>query len=120
MLVAKRASGTFRHDKPPCRSGPRRTPGRRPSGSVSAERRLGRSEATGIGSCREVMSVDAPPLSASAPDRLTGTVCLGPRRDQSAVRGVCAHSPRDRIPGTPVAFPMGLVGAHAAVWATRG
>ena len=47
-------------------------------------------EAAGIGSCREVMSVE-----------------------------VYARSPRDRIPGTQVAFPMGWVGLHAAVWATR-
>ncbi len=36
------------------------------------------------------------PLSAP-PDRLTGTVCLGPLKDRSAVRGVYLYSPRDRI-----------------------
>ncbi|BBX64890.1 hypothetical protein MSAS_40640 [Mycobacterium saskatchewanense] len=72
-------------------------------------------EHTALGSCddaaasvRDVRS----PLSAP-PDRLTGTVCLGPLQDRSQVRGVYGYSPRDRIPNTsaayPVAFPVGLM-----------
>jgi hypothetical protein len=69
-------------------------------------------EADGIGGCRDVTSLAVQPLSASTPDRLTGTVCLGPQRDQSQVRGVYVYSPHERIPGTaaayPAAFPVGL------------
>lgn len=72
-------------------------------------------EATGLGSCGDalnhVASVAAP-LSAP-PDRLTGTVCLGPLKDRAAVRGVYTYSPGDRIPNTaaayPAAFPVGLL-----------
>ena len=46
------------------------------------------------------------------PTGSTGTVCLGPMRDQSQVRGVYVYSPKDRIAGTTVAyaaaFPVGL------------
>jgi hypothetical protein len=70
-------------------------------------------EATGIGSCDNVQGVATTPLSARAPDRLTGTACLGPIKDQSAVRGVYTYSPRDRIAGTaaayPAAFPVGVL-----------
>ena len=45
-------------------------------------------EANGIGGCRDVTGLDVQPLTAPTPDRLTGTVCLGPLRDQSQVRGV--------------------------------
>ncbi|MFV0495819.1 hypothetical protein [Mycobacterium sp.] len=52
------------------------------------------------------------PLTA-APGRLTGTVCLGPVRDRSTVRGIYLYSPRDRIADTvaayPAAFPVGLL-----------
>ncbi|OBG87599.1 hypothetical protein A5698_26225 [Mycobacterium sp. E136] len=69
-------------------------------------------EANALGSCRDVTNLDLQPLSAPAPDRLTGTVCIGPARDQVQVRGVYAYSPRDRTPGTtvahPAAFPVGL------------
>ncbi|OBI71394.1 hypothetical protein [Mycobacterium sp. E740] len=69
-------------------------------------------EANALGSCRDVKSLDLKPLSAPTPDRLTGTVCIGPARDQVQVRGVYAYSPGDRMPGTtvahPVAFPVGL------------
>lgn len=69
-------------------------------------------EANALGGCRDVTNLDIQPLSAPAPDRLTGTVCLGPLRDQSQVRGVYVYSPRDRMPGTtvayPAAFPVGL------------
>ena len=72
-------------------------------------------EATGLGSCDDaiihVRGINSP-LSAP-PDRLTGTVCLGPLSDRSAVRGVYMYSPRDRIPDTsaayPAAFPLGMM-----------
>ncbi|MGV0790583.1 hypothetical protein [Mycolicibacterium sp. XJ1819] len=69
-------------------------------------------EADAIGGCRDVTDLAVQPLSAPSPDRLSGTVCLGPQRDQSQVRGVYVYSPRDRIAGTttawPAAFPVGL------------
>ena len=72
-------------------------------------------ESTGLGSCDNAMtSVHdiRDPLSAP-PDRLTGTVCLGPLKDRSQVRGVYGYSPRDRIPNSsaayPAAFPVGLL-----------
>jgi hypothetical protein len=69
-------------------------------------------EATGIGSCDNVKNVVMQQLSAQ-PNRLTGTVCLGPLKDRSAVRGVYLYSPRDRIAGTaaayPAAFPVGML-----------
>jgi len=69
-------------------------------------------EANGLGACEDVTSLALQPLSAPAPDRLTGTVCLGPQRDQSQVRGIYVYSPRDRIPDTvvayPAAFPVGV------------
>lgn len=69
-------------------------------------------ETTGMGSCAQVQGADISPLAAPSPDRITGTVCLGPFTDQTQVRGVYVYSPRDRIPGTtvayPAAFPVGL------------
>lgn len=72
-------------------------------------------EANGLGSCDNAMSDVrdiGSPLSAPR-DRLTGTVCLGPLKDRSQVRGVYSYSPRDRIPNSssayPVAFPVGLL-----------
>jgi hypothetical protein len=69
-------------------------------------------ESNAVGGCRDVTSLALQPLSAPTPDRLTGTVCLGPLRDQSQVRGVYVYSPHERIPGTtaayPAAFPVGL------------
>ncbi len=69
-------------------------------------------EADGLAGCRDVTSLAVQPLSAPSPDRLTGTVCLGPQRDQSQVRGVYVYSARDRIAGTtvayPAAFPVGV------------
>jgi len=68
-------------------------------------------EANGLGACKDVTSLALQPLSAPTPDRLTGTVCLGPQRDQSQVRGIYVYSPRERIPDTtaayPAAFPAG-------------
>ncbi|BCI51262.1 hypothetical protein NIIDNTM18_05400 [Mycolicibacterium litorale] len=70
-------------------------------------------EANGLGGCRDVDALSVTPLSAPSPDRLTGTVCLGPQRDQNQVRGVYVYSPQDRMPGTTVAyaaaFPVGLL-----------
>jgi hypothetical protein len=70
-------------------------------------------EANGIGACSGVTSLAIQPLAAPEPDQLTGTVCLGPLRDRSQVRGVYVYSPRERIPGTtvayPAAFPIGLM-----------
>jgi hypothetical protein len=70
-------------------------------------------EAAGIGSCDNVKNVVIQPLSAPGDKRLTGTVCLGPLADRSAVRGVYLYSPRDRIAGTtaayPAAFPVGVL-----------
>jgi hypothetical protein len=76
-------------------------------------------ESTGLGSCDAAMaSVHdiTTPLSAP-PDRLTGTVCLGPLRDHSQVRGVYSYSAHDRISNTsaayPAAFPVGLMPTNA-------
>ncbi len=70
-------------------------------------------EAAGIGSCDNVKNVVLQSLSAPRGARLTGTVCLGPLQDRSAVRGVYLYSPRDRIAGTaaayPAAFPVGVL-----------
>lgn len=70
-------------------------------------------EATGIGSCDGVKNLVLQSLSAPGGNRLTGTVCLGPLKDRSAVRGVYLYSPRDRIADTaaayPAAFPVGVL-----------
>jgi hypothetical protein len=70
-------------------------------------------EANALGGCKDVTSLALQPLSAPNPDRMTGTVCLGPQRDQSQVRGVYVYSPRERIPDTaaayPAAFPVGVL-----------
>ena len=70
-------------------------------------------EANGVGGCKDVTSLAVQPLSMPTTDRITGTVCLGPQRDQSQVRGVYVYSPRERIPDTvaayPAAFPIGLL-----------
>jgi hypothetical protein len=70
-------------------------------------------EANGLGGCRDVTSLNLRPVSAPTPDRLNGTVCLGPLRDRSQVRGVYVYSPHDRIANTtaayPAAFPVGVL-----------
>ena len=62
-------------------------------------------ESTGLGSCDHAMAsvhdIQHPP--SAPPDRLTGTVCLGPLKDRSQVRGAYGYSPRDRIPNTSAA-----------------
>lgn len=72
-------------------------------------------ESFGLGSCDDALAHVhdlKSPLSATA-DRLTGTVCLGPLKDRSAVRGVYTYSPRERIADTaaayPAAFPVGML-----------
>lgn len=69
-------------------------------------------ESTAVGTCSGVTNLDLRPAVSPNPDRLSGTVCLGPLRDQTQVRGVYAYSPQDRIPGTIAAygasFPVGL------------
>ncbi|KLO27440.1 hypothetical protein ABW16_16055 [Mycolicibacter heraklionensis] len=69
-------------------------------------------EATGLGSCKALGELTPTPLSAKEPDQLNGTVCLGPLKERSAVRGVYVYSPADRIKDTTVAyaaaFPVGL------------
>lgn len=69
-------------------------------------------EADVIGGCRNITDLGVQPVSAPTPDRLTGTVCIGPARDQVQVRGVYVYSPKDRIEGTtvayPAAYPVGL------------
>lgn len=70
-------------------------------------------EASALGGCDDVDDLGVQPLSAATPDRMTGTVCLGPLRDRSQVRGVYVYSPKDRVPGStvayPAAFPVGLL-----------
>jgi hypothetical protein len=70
-------------------------------------------EANALGSCKDVTSLAVQPLSAPSPDRMSGTVCLGPQRDQSQVRGVYVYSTRERIADTaaayPAAFPVGVL-----------
>jgi hypothetical protein len=69
-------------------------------------------ESTAVGSCSGVTNLNLRPAGSPNPDTLTGTVCLGPLRDQTQVRGVYAYSPQDRIAGTIAAygasFPVGL------------
>jgi hypothetical protein len=75
-------------------------------------------ESTGIGSCDAVLDTDLRPLSVREPEGLSGTVCLGPIRDEAQVRGVYAYSPAERLPETvaayPAAFPVGLPPTNAA------
>jgi hypothetical protein len=76
-------------------------------------------ESAGLHSCDTALTTVhdiRAPLSAP-PDRLTGTVCLGPLKDRSEVRGIYSYSPRDRIADSssayPVAFPVGLLPTNA-------
>ena len=69
-------------------------------------------EANAIGGCRDVTDLAVQPAAAPTPNELSGTVCIGPMRDQSQVRGVYAYSPKDRMAGTTVsygaAYPVGV------------
>ncbi len=73
-------------------------------------------EANGIGSCDPLLALTSTPLSTPEPDRLSGTVCLGPLKEQSAVRGIYLYSPAEKIKDTTVAygapFPVGLPPAN--------
>lgn len=75
-------------------------------------------EATGLGSCKPLGELVSTPLSAKDSDRLNGTVCLGPLKERSAVRGIYVYSPADRIKDTTVAygaaFPVGLAPVNPA------
>jgi hypothetical protein len=70
-------------------------------------------ESAGMGSCDNMKNFVIQSLSVLGGKRITGTVCLGPLTDRSAVRGVYLYSPRDRIAETaaayPAAFPVGLL-----------
>jgi hypothetical protein len=74
-------------------------------------------EANAIGGCRDVTNLAVQPAAAPTPNQLSGTVCIGPMRDQSQVRGVYAYSPKDRMAGTTVsygaAFPVGVPQTNA-------
>jgi hypothetical protein len=69
-------------------------------------------EANAIGGCRDVTDLGVVPAAAATPNRLSGTVCVGPMRDHSQVRGVYVYSPKDRMAGTTVsyaaAYPVGV------------
>ena len=70
-------------------------------------------EANVIGGCSGVAGLGFTPAAVVNPDKVSGTVCLGPMRDHSQVRGAYLYSPEDRIAGStvayPAAFPMGLM-----------
>ena len=70
-------------------------------------------EANAIGGCRDVTSLAVRPATAPTPNRLAGTVCIGPMRDQSQVRGTYVYSPKERIAGTAAsyaaAYPVGVL-----------
>ena len=69
-------------------------------------------EANAIGGCRDVTNLSISPAAAPTPNELSGTVCIGPLRDHSQVRGAYVYSPKDRMPGTTVsygaAYPLGV------------
>ncbi|WP_071286453.1 hypothetical protein [Mycolicibacterium llatzerense] len=69
-------------------------------------------ESNVIGGCDGVPNLKINPAVVQNPDKVTGTVCLGPMRDQAQVRGVYLYSPADRIKDTTVAYgaayPVGL------------
>lgn len=69
-------------------------------------------EGNAIGGCASAPDLSLQPITARDPQRLSGTACLGPIRDQSQVRGMYLYSPHDRMPKTTVAyaaaFPVGL------------
>jgi hypothetical protein len=72
-------------------------------------------ESNALGSCDDAITKvhDIRSPVSAPPNRLTGTVCLGPLKDRSAARGVYTYSTHDRIAGTaaayPAAFPVGLL-----------
>jgi hypothetical protein len=74
-------------------------------------------EGNAVGGCASAPDLSLRPITARDPQRLSGTACLGPIRDQSQVRGVYLYSPQDRMPKTTVAyaaaFPVGLAPTSA-------
>jgi hypothetical protein len=74
-------------------------------------------EGNAVGGCAWAPDLSLRPITARDPQRLSGTACLGPIRDQSQVRGVYLYSPQDRMPKTTVAyaaaFPVGLAPTSA-------
>ncbi|WP_418003728.1 hypothetical protein ACNO8X_00735 [Mycobacterium sp. PDNC021] len=75
-------------------------------------------ESNVIGGCDGVPNLKINPAVVQNPDKVTGTVCLGPMRDQAQVRGVYLYSPADRIKDTTVAYgaayPVGLTPTNEA------
>lgn len=72
-------------------------------------------EFNGLNSCNDAVTKTPEvrtPLTAP-PNRLAGTVCLGPLKERSVVRGIYVYSPNERIPDTAAAyaaaFPVGLL-----------
>ena len=60
-------------------------------------------EANALGACKDVTSLALQPLSAPTPDRLAGTVCLGPQRE-------------GEINAALLYATVSMVGAHAGLW----
>ena len=74
-------------------------------------------EANALGGCKDVTSLALQPLSATTPDRLTGTVCLGPQRDAVQVRAsLCTQG---EINAALPYATVSMVGTHAGLWTTR-
>ncbi|MUM08590.1 MULTISPECIES: hypothetical protein [unclassified Mycolicibacterium] len=75
-------------------------------------------ESNVIGGCDGVPNLKINPAVVQNPDKITGTVCLGPMRDQAQVRGIYLYSPADRIKDTTVAYgaayPVGLTPTNEA------
>src|SRR3954469_17645265 len=51
-------------------------------------------EANAIGGCPDVTDLAVQRAPAPTPDRLSGTMCIGPMRGQSQVRGASVYSPK--------------------------
>ena len=60
-------------------------------------------EANALGGCKDVTSLALQPLSAPTPDRLAGTVCLGPQRE-------------GEINAALLYATVSMVGTHAGLW----
>ena len=70
-------------------------------------------EANALGGCKDVTSLALQRLSATTPDRLTGTVCLGPQRDAVQVRAsLCTQG---EINAALLYATVSMVGTHAAI-----
>lgn len=80
-------------------------------------------ESNAIGGCADAANLGLQPaaMQTAGPEHLSGTVCLGPLRDQSQVRGgVYLYSPEERIPKTTVAWPAAFPVADAHRGGQRG